>query len=319
MKNYPWLYLGVLCGGCLLFFGSARAPAGQAGQEVISPDPPTASTAPERPPFHLSAEYDFEETYAGDSSVSRGRHTVSNFDESNTVLDFILTPRVSFGVLRLGLGYERFDFGFTNGAPLPDVLQSANLVVGLDTQFSDSILVRFEAQPGYYGAGTNDLEWENVNVPFVVGGTYIYSPGLQLVLGIGVDVNRKYPVVPGGGVRWKFAPPWTLNAVLPKPRLEFEVNRDMTLYAGGHLKSETFRLGDDPGLPGGQPRLNRAVLDYTEVRTGGGFDWKLTPSIMVSGEAGYLVYREFDFFRTDVRYHHQDGAPYGSISLHGAF
>jgi Domain of unknown function (DUF6268) len=317
MKNYRRFCLAVLCSGCLLL-GVASALAGEDGKEVISPDE-SAAPAMERPQFHISAEYNFEETYVGDSSVSRGRHTVNDFDEKNTVLDVVLTPRVSFGLLRLGVAYERFDFGFADGSPLPDVLQSANLVVGLDTQLSDSILVRFEAQPGYYGAGVNDLEWEDVNVPFVIGGTYIYSPSLQLVLGIGVDVNRKYPVVPGGGIRWRFAPQWTLNAVLPSPRLEFELNRNMTLYAGGHLKSETFRLGDDFGAPRNQPQLNRAVFNYTEIRAGGGFDWKLTPSIMLSAEAGYLVYREFDFFRTDVRYHHEEGAPYGSISLHGAF
>ncbi len=318
MKNYRRFCLAVLCSGCLLL-GVARARAGDDGKEVFSPDESTAPAVEERPQFHISAEYNFEETYVGDSSVSRGRRTVSDFDEKNTVLDVVLTPRVSFGLLRLGVAYERFDFGFADGSPLPDVLQSANLVVGLDTQFSDSILVRFEAQPGYYGAGVNDLEWEDVNVPFVIGGTYIYSPSLQLVLGIGVDVNRKYPVVPGGGIRWRFAPQWTLNAVLPSPRLEFELNRNMTLYAGGHLKSETFRLGDDFGVPRNQPQLNRAVFNYTEIRAGGGFDWKLTPSIMLSAEAGYLVYREFDFFRTDVRYHHEEGAPYGSVSLHGAF
>jgi hypothetical protein len=177
--------------GCYLFLLIAPAQAGDEGKTVLPPNESTGSTVEERPGFRISAEYNVEETYIGEGAVSRGRDTLDDFNESNTLVSFVLTPRVSFGVLRLGVGYERFDFGFSPGSPLPNLLQSANLVVGLDTQFSDSILVRFEAQPGYYGAGTDDLDWRTANVPFVIGGTYIYSPSLQLVLGIGVDVNVK--------------------------------------------------------------------------------------------------------------------------------
>jgi hypothetical protein len=269
--------------------------------------------------FRFSAEYNIEQTYIGDSEVSRGRDTVRDFDESDTLVSFVLTPRVSIGVLRLGAGYERFAFGFNDGGPLPDTLQAVNLIIGLDTQFSDSILIRIEAQPGLYGAGMDDLEWEDANLPFVIGGTYIYSPNLQFVLGIGVDVNRKYPVLPGGGIRWKFATQWVLNAVLPTPRLEYELNRQFTLYTGAVIKDETFRMSDRFGTAGGQPQLNRAVFNYTEVRTGIGFDWKIAPALTLTAEGGYLPYREFDFFRTNVRYHHDGGAPYGTISVHGAF
>jgi hypothetical protein len=318
MRNHDRFNWSILGGCCLLLF-VGPAQAGDEGKTVLSPNESTQATAGEQPGFRISAEYNVEETYIGEGSVSRGRDTLNDFDESNTVVSFVLTPRVSFGVLRLGVGYERFDFGFPQDSPLPDVLQSVNLVVGLDTQLSDSILVRFEAQPGYYGAGIDDLDWRTANVPFVIGGTYIYSPSLQLVLGIGVDVNRKYPVVPGGGIRWKFAPQWTLNAVMPTPRLEFEAGRALTLYAGANIKSETFRVGDGFGFGGGQAQLNHAVFNYTEIRTGAGVDWKLSPSITLSAEAGYLAYREFDFFRTDVRYHYEEGAPYGSIAVHGAF
>jgi len=48
------------------------------------------------------AEYSFEETYVGEASVSRGPHHVQDFDESDTLLRLILTPRVKLGVLRLG-------------------------------------------------------------------------------------------------------------------------------------------------------------------------------------------------------------------------
>jgi len=41
----------------------------------------------------------------------------------------------------------------------------------------------------------------------------------QLILGLSIDVERNYPVIPAAGVRWKIGPQWLLDAVLPTPRL----------------------------------------------------------------------------------------------------
>lgn len=272
----------------------------------------------------FSAEYFLESTYVGESDVRRGPNTVSDFDEHNAVARFILTPRIDAGVLRIGADWERFSFGFPALTPLPNTLQSADLVAGLDTQFSDSILVRFEADPGVYG--TNHFDIDNFNVPFVAGGTYIYNANLQFVVGVSVDVERKYPVLPGGGLRWKLHRQWVLDAVMPKPRLEYNPNEHVELYIGANIKETSFRVddrfGDTHGTPGVNNRishLNNAVLTYSEVRTGVGCDWKLSASATLTAEAGYQPYRNFDFYRADIRFHEDGSAPYGMISLHGAF
>jgi hypothetical protein len=277
----------------------------------------SAEATPEVSTFSLSGEYVVEGTYVGNGDVVRGPHEVRNFDESDILLRFVLTPRIKFGVLRLGAEWERFSFGFSGRAPLPETLQAISLVLGIDTQLSDSILLRFQAQPGFYG--TDHFESQDVNIPFVIGGTYIYSPDLQLVLGIGVDIDRKYPILPGGGIRWKIAREWVLNAVLPTPRLEYQPNKDLTFYAGGTLRQTNFRVDDRFGSTRRIPRLNQAVLTYSEIRTGAGADWKVSSFMTLSAEAGYQPYRDFDFYRADVRYHHDGGAPYGTISVHGEF
>jgi len=264
------------------------------------------------------AEYSFEETYVGEANVSRGDRRVLDLDESDTLLRFVFTPRVKLGVLRLGMEYEQFSFGLGKNASLPNTLQSVAMVIGIDTQLSDSILVRVETTPGVYSEAfrTGSAVF---NMPFVIGATYIYNPDLQIVLGIGIDVERKYPVIPGGGVRWKFQPHWVLNAVLPEPHLEYEWNKNLTVYAGANLKETNFRVSDNFGRDHGIPRLNHAVLTYSEVRTGGGIDWKVTNWLSLKAEAGYQPYRSFDFYRANVRFHQEGGAPYGMISLHGAF
>jgi hypothetical protein len=269
--------------------------------------------------WFLSGEYVAEETYVGSGDVRRNsRKSVRDFDEHDSILHLVITPRIKPGVLRLGAEWERFSFGLPDGAPLPDTLQAVNLVIGLDTQLSDSILIRVEAQPGVYNTGFDDLS-DDFNAPFIVGGTYIFSPNLQLVLGVSVNIERKYPVLPAVGIRWKMAPQWVLNAVLPTPRLEFEMNSGLALYAGANLKQTNYRVDDDFGDNTGNARLNHAVLTYTEVRTGVGIDWKISPVVTLTGEVGYQPYREFDFYRAHVRYHQDGGAPYGMISLHGAF
>jgi hypothetical protein len=269
--------------------------------------------------WFLSGEYVAEETYVGSGDVQRNsQKSVRDFDEHDLVLRLVFTPRIKPGVLRLGAEWERFVFGIPDGAPLPDTLQAVNLVIGLDTQLSDSILIRVETQPGVYNTGFDELS-DDFNAPFVAGGSYIFSPNLQLVLGVSVDIESKYPVLPAGGIRWKMAPQWVLNAVLPTPRLEFEMNSGLTLYAGANLKQTNYRVDEDFGDNTGNARLNHAVLTYTEVRTGAGIDWKISPVVTLTGEVGYQPYREFDFYRAHIRYHQDGGAPYGMISLHGAF
>jgi hypothetical protein len=223
------------------------AMAGENGAQEFS-----AENTSEASTFSLSGEYVIEGTYVGNGDVQRGPHELRNFDEADILLRFVLTPRIKLGVLRLGAEWERFSFGFSDRAPLPDTLQAVSLVLGLDTQLSDSILLRFQAQPGFYG--TDHFESGDVNIPFVIGGTYIYSPDLQFVLGIGVDIERRYPVLPGGGIRWKIARQWVLDAVLPSPRLEFQFNKDLTFYAGGTLKEINFRVDDRFGITRGIPR-----------------------------------------------------------------
>ena len=269
--------------------------------------------------WFLSGEYIAEETYVGSGDVVRNpRKSVRDFDEHDSILHLVFTPRIKAGVLRLGAEWERFSFGLPEGAPLPDILQSISLVIGLDAQLSDSILIRVEAQPGAYTTGFDDLS-DDFNAPYVAGCTYIYSPNLQLILGVSVDIERKYPVIPAAGIRWRMARQWVLNAVLPTPRLEFEMNSGVTLYVGGNLKQNNYRVDDHFGDNNGIPGLNHAVLTYSEVRTGAGFDWKISPVVTLTGEVGYQPYREFDFYRAHVRYHQDGGAPYGMISLQGAF
>src|SRR4051812_31365297 len=76
----------------------------------------TSSTSSEptpiEEPFKFSAEFTLEQTYVGGSEVKRGSRTVNDFDEYYSNLLFVYTPRIKFGILRLGGQWERYSFGF---------------------------------------------------------------------------------------------------------------------------------------------------------------------------------------------------------------
>jgi hypothetical protein len=266
----------------------------------------------------LAFEFEVRGSYIGETDFERGGRDINNLETVNGSARFLILPRTPVGILRLGGEYEIYDFGIPEGLQIPDRLQSVNAIVGLDTKLSDSLLIRFEARPGFYYA--DDLEGEDFNVPFILGGTYLYSSTLQFVFGVGVDWERKYSVFPGGGLRWKFAPQWVLNATLPAPRLEYELNRNLMIYAGAELRGGTYRVDNDfVGDPSEPGNLNNAVLSYSEIRTGAGLTWNIGDTCKLSVEGGYVPRREFDYHRADFRWKSDGGAPYGAVSFRASF
>jgi hypothetical protein len=270
----------------------------------------------------ISFEFEAEAAYFGTGNVERGERgdkVIRDFDGYQGRVRFVLTPRTKIGILRLGIQTERYSFGYGNTAPIPDDLHSTNLIIGLDTELSDSFLIRLEAQPGFYGTDFDDFGQDTFNVPVIIGGTYIYSSNLQFVFGVGFDAWRQYPVLPGGGVRWKFASQWTLNAVVPTPRLEYEPNSNLLIFAGADIRGPSYRVEKNFGTLRGDPSLNHASIVYEEIRVGGGLEWKLSTAIKLALEGGFVPHRNFDFHRTQVRYHQDGGVPYARIGFNVAF
>jgi hypothetical protein len=267
-------------------------------------------------------EFDAEGTYVGEGDVERGEHgdlVIRDFHETQGMVRFVLTPMTKIGILRIGLQTERYSFSFGGNTAIPDVLHSTNLILGLDTEFSDSFLIRIELQPGFYGTDWDDFGRDTFNVPVIIGGTYIYSSSVQFVFGFGFDAWRQTPVLPGGGVRWKFAPEWTLNAVAPAPRLEYAPNSNLLFFVGADTRLSNYRVEKNFGTLRGDPSLNHASISYEELRVGGGLEWKLSTAVKLAMEGGYIPFRNFDFHRTQVRYHQDGGAPYFRVGFHAAF
>jgi hypothetical protein len=242
-----------------------------------------------------------------------------NVEALDTFFGAIASIQLRDGFLpRFGLELQRFDFSRPSATPLPYCLNSIAAVVGADFQIGSDWLGRIDFKPGLYGSD-NELRARDFNAPIELGISYLVSADLQIVVGAGVDINRKYPVIPVVGLRWKFAPDWVLNAVLPAPRLEYSATTSLTLYAGAAFQGDTYRVSDVSAHTRRERKLNNAVVDYTQIRVGAGTTWSINQHLKLEVEAGFVPVHEFDFHRADTRLRSKEVPPYAGISLKAEF
>ena len=240
-------------------------------------------------------ELDVRLGYAGQSAAQ-----VDHGSELNSDLKYAASRQVSRDLLlRFGAQWQRFSFMQPRASEAPATLQQASTIIGFDYQLADQWLMRAELQPGFYG-DLSRLDGRRFDAPLLLGFLYLVDADLQWLIGLRVDFRSLYPVVPAAGVRWKFDDLWTLNLMLPNPRLEYDVNSRLQAYVGADILAGTYVVGDHFGDDRGIPQLNHATLDYMELHVGPGLSWKARPNLTLEADAGYVVYRSWDFFDQNI-------------------
>jgi hypothetical protein len=266
-----------------------------------------------------SFEANADGSYVGPSEIKKGHETFGSFNEWDTTLNVVASNQISQNtLLRLGMNWQRFSFTPDPQAPVPGSLQALNLEIGADYQLTPTLLLRVEAQPGFY-SDFRELRQKDFNTPFVVGATYFVSKDFLCVFGFSVDLNRSPRLYPAAGARWRIAPKVVIDAILPDPQIEYELNRNVTLHFGASLKNGTYRVNDDFGTDRGLAKLNNGLLNYTEVRAAAGVSWKVSRAVSVDLESGCVPYRKFDFTRANYKLTAFDVAPFAQVSLSAKF
>ena len=263
-------------------------------------------------------EFDADFDYvAGAPTHLRGAN-IGSVEEWNTDVHFAISPQITQRfLLRLGAEWQRSEFRVPDNAPLPDALQQVSAIVGVDCQLTDQWLLRAELDPGIY-SDFKDVSWRDVNAPLLLTAACVVDADFQWFAGLRVNVYSQYPVWPLLGLRWKFADEWTLHLILPSPRLEYDVNERLKLYVGGRVQGGTYRVADDFGTDHGIPKLNHEIVDQYELRIGPGVSLRILRNMTIELDAGYMVYREFNYFDRHIVLR-SDPAPYGQIALHARF
>ena len=222
-------------------------------------------------------------------------------------------------LLRLGVEWQRYSFDPEAQAPVPDSLQGLDLAVGADLQITPALLLRVAAHPGIY-SDFRDVSWQDFNIPFEIVGTYFVSSDLIFVGGVYVDANSDLPVYPVGGIHWKVSDKWVIEGIAPRPQLQYLLSDSITLFAGADFRQATFRVNNQFGQERGIPKLNDAILDYSEIRGGAGLTWKLSKIVNLDLEGGCTPYRRFEYPRADgYKVKSEDLVPYVRVGLSAKF
>ena len=149
----------------------------------------------------IPVSYEFSANYSHvfDGDIKQGNRDLGAISEDTYDAELVASIPITYGTyLRLGAGSEGFLFSDVGRAPISDRLISTYAVVGFDYELSDQWLLRLEARPGLY-SDFEDISFSDVNVPLIIGGTYLIDSSLQWIVGMLVD---PWSDIPGNTCCW---------------------------------------------------------------------------------------------------------------------
>lgn len=295
-----------------------------------SPDSPaTATDSPDasaRPPIDLLIDY--SSTSAGPTDFRGGERTESGAQTAT----FALSGSISLGAppkgeentppvpskwkLSLGLLSQNISFDDVPDAPVPDAVHTLSLNTGLSYRLNDTWTFTANVSPTLYRL--DDVGSSDIGVRGGVMATWRRSPSLLWMFGVMADPDGEFPVLPMVGANWRINPEFTLSLVVPRPQLVYRPSNRWRFHVGANLTGATFRTSDTFGTERGEPRYNRALASYRDIRFGAGFALQVNRRLSIEAEGGYSVNRQIDYTRIDERVKF-DPAPYFQVGLRAKF
>ena len=256
----------------------------------------------------------YETTYTFDSDFKESKlgHGDSLYNDFSYDHRFLITGK---WYLRLGVEYERYDFGGTDNG-LPDHLQSASAHLALEYVVKNFAGISIELDPGVYFQ--DNVTWDAFDIPVKAYVTFpLKKDKIFAVVAVGGSLYQDPPVAPGGGIIWIFSDKLRLQGVFPRPALIYQPNDDWEFRITGELNYTSYRT-DDVLTTERKLQLHNAVVQYSEDRAGVQIAYSgLKPFKLVAG-AGVTVERNFDFFRANQS-KRTDPAPYIRVAAEAKF
>jgi hypothetical protein len=236
--------------------------------------------------------------------------------------------------LRLGVEYERFDFGGDNGdnrlaVPgclscgviggnngLPDHLQTIHALIAYEYIVHDHAGAGIDLEPGLYFQ--NHANGDAFDIPWKVWVTFpLKKDKIFAVIGAGGSINSNPIAAPGGGLIWLFTDHLRLEGVFPKPALVYNPNDDWEFRIAGNLFYESYRT-DDVITPAHKLVVHDPVVQYSEDRVGVQATYSHFKPLDITLDVGCTVRRDFDFFRAEAAVK-TDPAPYVRFAVEAKF
>ena len=260
--------------------------------------------------------FNIEGGYVFESDLVHGGMSFGKQDSFQSKFEYYHLFRIKDSIyLRLGLEYNRFDFGRTI-APVPVHLQSMAAVIGIDYMHGNDLGAFIWVKPGFYTE--EHIGMPSFNAPITLGRAFTLQPDhLYVFVGLNADFLRgDYPVLPLAGLVWRPNEQWELKALVPEPRITYTPNEQFGVWVGGELAGGSYRTDRDSTI---LPRkLDGAEVDYFEYRAGAGFVYSPTRNFSIDLGGGYAIQRQFAFTRADY-YFRSDPAPYLRLEFTASF
>lgn len=218
-----------------------------------------------------------------------------------------------------GANWTRFDFDRPNTLPLPDTLDEIAIDLGLTHRLNDRWRLSAKISPGLYG----DLEnnpGDAFNAPVLALATWRQNASLAWSFGLRADAFSDNPVLPIIGVDWEISPTWRFTIGMPRAGFTYRATPELDIGLGVSVQGGNYRISDDPrpaGLSAVRP-LNDTYLDYHEIRVGVAVDYRFTPALGLSLEAGIVTDQKFDYYDRDYSLNGGENA-FFSLGVIGRF
>ncbi|GIL00066.1 MAG: hypothetical protein BroJett029_42740 [Alphaproteobacteria bacterium] len=193
-----------------------------------------------------------------------------------------------------GLAWASNRLDLTGPVRLPDQLDEVTLSLGLQHRASPQWSLGAYLRPGFYG---DTLDTDGFNAPLLATAMYHASRDLSWIFGFSANAASDNPFIPIAGVRWQFAPEWTLNIGFPRAGIAWKSSEAVTWHLGATVQGGAYYVGEDFGAPTpATGRLARTWLEYREIRTGLGAEVALSAGVTLAADIGVAVDQRFDYF-----------------------
>jgi hypothetical protein len=292
----------------LLLAGATSALAGTATFEA-QPSP-TPADENSRDLFSWETTY----TFTSDFKESKLGHGDSLYDDFSYDHRFLITGK---WYLRLGVEYERYDFGGTDNG-LPDHLQAAYGHIAVEYVVKDFPGVGLELDPGVYFQ--DHISGDAFDIP---GKVFVSFPlkkdKVFAVVALGWGIYQDPPVAPGGGIIWLISDKLRLQGVFPRPALIYQANDAWEFRLTGELNFTSFRTDDVVSHTEHKLDLHDAVVQYSEDRAGVQIGYSGIKHVKLIAGAGATIERNFDFFRANQSKRTDNPAPYVRVAAEVKF
>jgi opacity protein-like surface antigen len=266
----------------------------------------------ERPPL---LEVKVETSYTGNGEAKFRGEKYGDSDAINlNVRVSTLTPLSEKWFIPFELQSQNLELGSLAGLPVPDAINAFEFGTGLAYRPNDRWMFMARINAALYKL--EDVGGNDIGISGGLMAMWEYSPSIKWTFGLMVQTdNDDLPVIPLIGVSWKINEHWELELMLLAPRLIYTANDKLKFYAGMGLNfGTTFRSSDTLGTSIGRSKFNDALGSYSDMRFGGGVEYRLSKSFSFEAEAGYATGREIKYEDIDEKVKFGD-APYVRVGL----